>query len=610
MKKLKRIGFIFLFLILVVTISPASAQAPNTLETQNPIPTTGSTTSVSTSGVSQTKTNNLDTLYGNVNPQVSRNLTTLAQTTTISVLASTICFLSGIDPLNPADGKCLGVNMKTGQIGYAKQNTGAAQIMGNLIGGTFSLPISSAGYAQYAMSNFGITKSAYAQNTTSLGYNRLSPLIGVWTKFRDIAYLLFVLAFTVIGLAIMFRVKIDARTVMTIQNQIPKIIIALVLVTMSYAIAGFLIDVMYVIMYLFILAFNSITPVHISTTTNVFSVANSAFQVSGPAGLKDAATNSFGGVGALAYSVGTSGIFNLTLEVSRTIGGVFSSMTTDFLSSTISSLFKIPFMPFSAIDAGCELMSGLKTFTSWTTPLGLVGHIPKVGDTLQGTPLVGGLVFGGGPDCNFVESFFEGTITFIFGALAFLIILIAILYTLFKVWFMLVKSFCYVLVDAMIAPLWITAGIFPGSKLGFSSWFRHLAGHLSVFPMTFAVILLGKTMMDSVSQSSDALFSPPLIGGAISGNSSVAALIGFGFILTMPSILERTKKAVGALDFGLKDIQGSIVGAGIGTYGRANKEYSDVRRESRTKEPDDTGAWKPTGLGTALRRRLPFGPNK
>ena len=39
---------------------------------------------------------------------------------------------------------------------------------------------------------------------------------------------------------------------MTIQNQIPKIIISLILVTFSFAIAGFLIDLMWVSIYVVI----------------------------------------------------------------------------------------------------------------------------------------------------------------------------------------------------------------------------------------------------------------------------------------------------------------------------------------------------------------------
>lgn len=563
MQKLKHIGLVFIFLLVVSTLKPALAQSPG----------------VSDVPVQQTSSN-MDAVYGNVNPDVPRNLHTLTQTTIIEVISGTICALSGRDPLNP-NGTCLGFNPKNGKIGYVSQNSGGvAQIMGGFIGSTMSIPVSSGDYARYAISNFGVVKSAYAQAANGQGFARLTPLVGVWAKFRDIAYLAFVLAFTIIGLAVMFRVKIDARTVMTIQNQIPKIVVALILVTFSYAIVGFLIDMMYVGIYLILIMFSSIgSGVHVNPNASVFSVMNHSFN-------------------AGKYHPGPAGIINLTYQMSAGIGGVFSNLTTDFLDSTIGTLFKIPFAPLKVLDLGCDAMGFLSTYTFQGFGL---GHIPYLSDFLQGVPVVGGL-FGGSPSCDFVDTFFAGVIAFLFGAVAFLVVLIAIIYTLFRVWFTLIKSFIYVLVDAMIGPLWIAAGIFPGSKLGFGTWVRHLMAHLSVFPMTFAVILLGKTIMDSISSNGGQLFSPPLVGDAIGGNDFLAAVVGFGFILSLPGILDRTRKAVGAIDFGLKDVRASIVGVG-GGLARGGLQSATARDIEYTQNKT-TGQWEPKGIGWGPRRIL------
>src|SRR5581483_6429401 len=80
----------------------------------------------------------------------------------------------------------------------------------------------------------------------------LSPLFPIWTYVRNLAYLCFVILFIFIGFMIMFRIKIKAQTVATIQNTIPRIIIAIILITFSYAIAGFLIDLMYVVIGIFV----------------------------------------------------------------------------------------------------------------------------------------------------------------------------------------------------------------------------------------------------------------------------------------------------------------------------------------------------------------------
>ena len=48
------------------------------------------------------------------------------------------------------------------------------------------------------------------------------------------------------GFMIMFRVKINPQTVVSLQTMIPKLVITLLLVTFSYAIAGLVIDMIYV----------------------------------------------------------------------------------------------------------------------------------------------------------------------------------------------------------------------------------------------------------------------------------------------------------------------------------------------------------------------------
>lgn len=91
---------------------------------------------------------------------------------------------------------------------------------------------------------FNITSPVYAQGA---GFVGLRPILDIWKSFRNIAYSFFVLVFIIIGFAIMFRVKISPQIVVTIQSSIPKVIVALVLVTFSYAIAGLLIDLMYLV---------------------------------------------------------------------------------------------------------------------------------------------------------------------------------------------------------------------------------------------------------------------------------------------------------------------------------------------------------------------------
>ncbi len=77
------------------------------------------------------------------------------------------------------------------------------------------------------------------------GYDSLmsSGIAPLWNKMRDIAYVLLVVIMVVIGFMIMFRSKIGGQTLVSIGNTIPSVIISLVLITFSFAIAGLVIDV-------------------------------------------------------------------------------------------------------------------------------------------------------------------------------------------------------------------------------------------------------------------------------------------------------------------------------------------------------------------------------
>ncbi len=98
----------------------------------------------------------------------------------------------------------------------------------------------------------------YAVGVGGTGYSALTPVLQLWTLTRNLAYLFFAVAFVVVGIMIIMRKKIDQKNALSIQMALPKIIIALVLVTFSYAIAGFLIDLMYILIGILFTIFGTI----------------------------------------------------------------------------------------------------------------------------------------------------------------------------------------------------------------------------------------------------------------------------------------------------------------------------------------------------------------
>jgi hypothetical protein len=99
-----------------------------------------------------------------------------------------------------------------------------------------------------------IPQPVYAQG---VGFSGMLPLLPIWKVFRNVAYLLMAVVMVVIGFMVMFRKKIDPKTVVTAQNAIPRVIIALILITFSYAIVGLAIDIMYVVLALTVTLFKA-----------------------------------------------------------------------------------------------------------------------------------------------------------------------------------------------------------------------------------------------------------------------------------------------------------------------------------------------------------------
>ncbi len=429
----------------------------------------------------------------NVNSGVPQNLHTLSQSLLIDIMSALSCQLAGVDPVNPSQ-KCLGVDQETGKIGFVENNGGAIGVMGNMIAMLYTPPVHTADYFRYLAGNFGITKGAYAQG---VGFTSLSPLTGLWITFRNIVYLLFVLIFALIGLGIMLRMKIDPRTVMTIQNQIPKIVIGLILITFSFAIAGFLIDLMWV---------------------SIIVIVNLL-------------TNDPPGGGFYVTTFGASGIvggfLNIANNTAVTVGaGIWQ---TFFPPGSNNSLITLP---ASAADCG----------------------FLNLGCTIQ----------------NIVGVIVGALLTIVVGFFVWLVVIIAVIWALFKLWFALLKAYISILIDIIFAPFWIVSGLIPGSgeKVGFGPWIRDMAGNLAAFPVTIALFLIAKILMDGFKANfSTELFQPPLIGAP---GTNFGGIIAFGIIMMLPKVVDMTKaafKAGGGLGFGGASVGVAAAGALGGAIG-------------------------------------------
>jgi hypothetical protein len=252
----------------------------------------------------------------------------------------------------------------------------------------------------------GFIHPAYAQGT---GFVGLQPLLELWKIFRNAAYVLLALAIVILGFMIMFRRKIDPKTVLTVQNALPRVIMVLILITFSYAIAGFLIDLMYVIMYLVVSLFaNAIeldpsTLMHHATAVQglgvfgesndlfaplqIFNVNNSTTQLTGAVG--GVLGGIFGGgAGAIPGAILGFLFGTIVSAVANpgTPGGIWSPILwLIFAIALVFTFFRIFFMLVTAyiqiliaviigpLQILLDVFPGTNAFVSWF--MGLVSNL-------------------------------------------------------------------------------------------------------------------------------------------------------------------------------------------------------------------------------------------
>jgi hypothetical protein len=482
----------------------------------------------------------------NTNSNVPNNLHSWTQNVMIETMSALACQLSGIDPINPKQ-SCLGADVKTGKIGYLPKGDLNNRKIGGAIGGMnsmitvlFTPPLHASDYFHNLAQNFGVTKKTHAQAVGGVGFQGIIPLLKVWIAFRNIVYLLLVIIFVIIGLAIMLRIKIDPRTVMTIQNQIPKIIVGILAVTFSFAIAGFFIDLMWVFCYLMYNIISGINGVGNLTALNPTvlqgqPVIAAAAHIGDIYGLSN--TVALNGSDILRQLLG---IQPYSAQVAtHSILGI--STLIDLFTGVLNNYNNQPALNFNTvinlISDVIGWSAGIKVFS-----MNALNIDPAPGNIigLLANAVLAGLAITAFD--NISQYMLRDGIPYL---LLYIIILIAILTSLFRLWFSLLITYIQILLDIVLAPFWIIGGIVPGSPISLSGWIRDLSANLLAFPAVITMFLLGRVFVDAFSASPANAFVPPLIGDP--GNAELlGALISLGILLITPNIIGKLKEMLKA----------------------------------------------------------------
>lgn len=400
----------------------------------------------------------------------------------------------------------------------------------------------------------GFAPKAHAQG---VGFSGLAPLLNLWKAFRNIAYALLAAIMIVVGFMVMFRKKIDPKTVVTVQNAIPRIVVALLLVTFSYAIVGVMIDLMYLSIVLAASVVSSASPA-LGKTVSLFTTLTSCY----PEGTEAAG----------------SGWSSLT---SATTPQITSALFSGGLGNLITFFMGSGFQAWD--DVAAMLTSGGKYTAAWVLIPGFIGT------------MIGGK---------------KGAIAGLVSApvLLTLIILIVLIFGLVRLVFMLVDAYINIIIALLIAPFQLMMEAVPGTN-AFATWSKNLLSKVIVFPLT-AVLLMISAILTSQDVSAS-IWAPPLISTG-SGGFGMAGIIGLGMLLIIPGVVAGFQKALKAepvIPGGVGTILGPV-GSGVGQLwnlwyqasfiGSAMRHKPDTRTPFQAaKEGTEKGLGSITGGGSA-----------
>jgi len=424
-------------------------------------------------------------------------------------------------------------------------------------------PASGIAWVSDSLRQAGFAPKAYAAE--GLGFSAIKPFSNLWKIFRDISYMLLVIILIAIGFMIMFRAKINPQTIISVENSLPKIVIALILITFSFAIAGFIIDLMYISIILIISV--------LSNGNTFFSAAE--YQ------------NKFvtGNFGDLTKSIAVGDLLLTAPKIGDALVGIIDP-TIVFTIRAIAGLISV------IISFNLFYSSGIKPIAESLNGIGLAtAQLGGIIGALTTTPISFLVLF---------IVFLLGS-TYIFSLLIWLLVGGTILYIAFKIFAILFMSYIKTLLLVIISPILLIFEAIPGKNI-FSWWLKNLIGNLIAFPITIAILLIGYIIVNSTVASGYSEMRLPFLYGVDS--SSFKILVGMGLIFLIPDIIKMVKETLGIkelpLNIGLGTFFGgaaAVGGGGIGMLGQVGSLSLGLSAVTGKNIHDMFGAKKPLTKG-------------
>lgn len=426
-----------------------------------------------------------------------------------------------------------------------------ASAVGNVVSIPFSNPpASGVAWVKNTLENAGIAPKTYAQG---IGFTSLTSFQTIWKAMRDVTFLLLVIVIVVSGFIIMFNVPIGSKSSVTIEAMLPRLVITLLLITFSYAIAGLLIDVMYVAMILVVSLFAPIiqgsqgeylsaaisgspaslfsiiwwTPI---ANGDIWDVSRSLYNIV-PSQIRYIIDSIlYYGLGHILLAIGTSGTTGSS-KVTKGLKSISKGLGTKVFGTQNPVLWELV-KKLGSFGESAKQLSEKSTATGAEAGINF-----GVAATLHiSVPLIVWFI-----SMLIIEplmAVFRSYFTMFF---IFILLMIALLFTFFKVFAKLFSTYIDIILSVMFAPIYIVMNALPGNN-SFTEWFKQLAINLLTFPMVMGIMLVVSYMTQFADTTE--MWTPPFLTG-IASQRAIQVIIAGTILFNTSSMIDKFREMLG-----------------------------------------------------------------
>lgn len=413
-------------------------------------------------------------------------------------------------------------------------------------------PASGVHWAKNTLENAGFIPKSYAQG---MGFASLSSFQIIWKAMRDITFLLLVLIIMVSGFIVMFNIPLGGKKNVQIEALLPRLVITLLMISFSYAIAGFLIDMMYVMLALVVTVFDPV-------------IQGSQAEYMGAA-LTSTPTNLFGLIWITPLANGD--IWDVSTSLLKLIPGpiryiidsvLYYGLGHLLLAIGLSGLTPVNGMKGLSKAKQVTATIGKAVFATQSRPIfdimGKLGNFSqnaqKMAESAQGSSVGAGISIGASANVNVgitilvfilnmiiiepLMAVFRSYLTVFF---LLILLMLSLLFVFVKIFFKLFSTYVEIILSIMFAPIYIVFNALPEST-AFTSWLKQLAINLLTFPTVMAILLVVAYLTQFADTTE--MWTPPFITG-FATQRAIQVLVAGTIMFNIGKLVDMMKEKLG-----------------------------------------------------------------